>query len=258
LTFKLLIPPQEAGLFSLSPDRQHVAIIQAGTYGAVDGKIVLFDQAGENRQEIMTFSAISSGSDNDFYPQVYWESDSSALNIAIPHKDLIYNDNTAPTTLWHVALDGTKTDQGKVQATIFGLPQWSDDGKHLVYLRHKGDISANQFELMIASGNGSNPTIYADGSVGTIGVPQWLPNSNKFIYSQGEPGDYWLGQPGQQPQVLPEKIFNPRFVDSSTYVYATTTGDTFDLRYAHLGDSSSTLITTIHSYGIFDALLVPD
>jgi hypothetical protein len=111
---------------------------------------------------------------------------------------------------------------------------------------------------MIASGDGSDPIRYASGTAGTIGIPQWLPNSDQFIYSQGEPGDYWLGQAGKPAQALPGKIFNPRFVDSSTYVFTTATGNTFDLRYAHLGDSSSTLIATVHSaISIFDAIAVP-
>ena len=257
-TYKQLLPSSQAGSFNLSPNHQHIAIVQSGTYGAVDGKISLVDGAGQNRKAVMNFSAVSSGSDDSFYLPTFWEADSAAFNIAIPHKDLVYNDNSALTTLWHVAVDGTETQLGSVQATVFGLPQWSDDGKTITYMRRLGDISTNQFELMIASGDGSNPITYANGTAGEIGVPHWLPNSNQFVYSQGELGDYWLGQAGQPPQALPGKIFNPQFIDSSTYVFATAPGDTFELRYAHIGDASSTLIATVHNVvPVFDALLVP-
>lgn len=253
LTFKLLIPPQEAGVFSISPDQQHIAIVQAGTYGAVDGKIILTNQDGENRQEIMTFSAISSGSDNDFYPQINWQADSSAFNIAIPHKDLIYNDNTAPTTLWHVTVDGTKTQLGTVQASFFGLPQWSPSGRNLLYMRHKGGISSNQFELV------DMPEVYATGEAGNLGTPQWLPasDSDLFIYQQGEPGDYWLGMPTQPAVPFHDKLFAPKFVDAARYVYATAPGDTFELRYANLSSPDSTLMATVHGAVVFDALIVP-
>jgi hypothetical protein len=252
-TIKLLIPTTQGGPFNLSPDKEHIAIVQSGTYGAVDGKISLIDKEGQSLQEMMTFSAVSSGSENDFVLPTFWQADNTAFNVAIPHKDLIYNDNTAPTTLWHIGVDGSKTQLGTVQATLFGLPKWSDDGKQTIYLRRVGNISTNQFELMLASGDGSNSTTYANGTAGTIGLPQWLPNSDQFIYSQGEPGDYWLGQAGKPAQALPGKIFNPHFVDSTTYVFINADGE---LRYAHLGDSSSTLIAGVNNTStLFDAHL---
>ncbi len=257
-TFQLLLPPSEAGLFNLSSDSQYIAMTQPGTYDQTDGKISLVDNSGQSRQDILNFPAVSTASDYDFYPQAFWETDSTAFNVAIPDKDLIYHDDTALTTLWHIATDGTKTQRGSIQATFFGLPQWSDDGKYIVYLHRVGDISANQFELIIADGDGKNPTVYASGEAGNMGIPQWLPKSEQFIYSQGEPGDYWLGQHDQPPHKIPEKIFNPRFVDSTTYVFATASGDAFELRYSRLGDTASTIIATVNnSIPIFDALLVP-
>ncbi len=53
--FKLLLPPSEGGTFNLSPDRQHIAIIQPGTYNQTDGKISLVDNSGQNRQDILNF-----------------------------------------------------------------------------------------------------------------------------------------------------------------------------------------------------------
>ncbi len=250
-----LLPSPQAGLFTLSPDNQQIAIVQAGGYNKTEGNIGLVNKSGQNRQDILTFTAVSTASDYDFYPQVFWEADSTAFNVAIPDKDLIYNDDTALTTLWHIVSDGTKTQNGSLQATFFGLPQWSDDGSHLLYLHRVGDITANQFELMIANGDGSNPTVYAKGDAGNIGMPQWLPKSDQFIYSQGEPGDYWLGQIGQAPQQIPGKLLNPRFVDSTTYVFANPAGE---LRYAHLGSGDSTLIAAVNNPSpIFDALLLP-
>ncbi len=257
-TLELLLPPSEGGFFNLSPDNQHIAIIQSGSYGESDGKISLVDSSGQGRQDILTFTAVSTASDYDFYPQVFWEANSTGFNIAIPEKDLIYNDDTALAALWHIAIDGTNIQRGSVQATFFGLPQWSDDGANLVYLHRVGDITTNQFELMIATGDGTNPSIYASGEAGNIGMPHWLPNSDQFIYSQGEPGDYWIGQAGQSPQQFPEKLFSPYFVDSRTYVYTTNVGNMFELRYAQLGGTTSTLIASVHdAVPLFDAILVP-
>ncbi len=254
-TYKQLIPSPQAGYFKLSPDGHHIAVIRPGAYNAVDGKISLVDRAGQNRLELLNFPAVSTASDYDFYPQPFWETDSTAFNLAIPDKDLVYHDDTALTTLWRLAADGTKIQRGTLQATFFGQPQWSDDGEHIAYLRHRGDITTNEFEMVIASGDGSNPITYTAGAAGHMGVPQWLPDSDQFIYAQGEPGDYWLGQLDQPPQAIPEKIFSPRFVDSMTYVFGTINGE---LRYAHLGSVNSTLIAEfLGGVPIFDALLVP-
>jgi hypothetical protein len=214
------------------------------------------DINGQNHLDVLNFPAVGTASDYNFYPQLFWEADNSAFNLAVPDKDLVYRDDSALTTLWRITVDGTKTQRGTLQATFFGLPQWSYDGTQIIYLHRKGDITTNQFELMLASGDGSKPVVYATDSAGAIGLPQWLPNSHQFIYSQGEPGDYWLGELGQPPRALPEKIFNPRFVDSTTYVFSNSTSE---LRYAHLGDATSTLIATIHNATlIFDAILAPN
>lgn len=254
-TFQLLLPPSEGGLFDLSPDRQHIAIIQSGTYNQTEGKISLVDHSGQSRQDILNFPAVSTASDYDFYPQVFWQPDSTAFNVAIPDKDLIYHDDTALTALWHIGTDGTKTQQGSLQGTFFGLPVWSDDGKYLAYLRRKGDITTNQFELVTDDGDGKNPIVYTSGAAGYFGTPEWLPNSDQFIYPQGTPGEWWIGQPDQAPLQLPENFFSPHFVDATTYVFGTINGE---LRYARLGSTDSILIAKITGgVPMFDALLLP-
>jgi hypothetical protein len=257
-SYKQILSSGQAGSFSVSPDGQHIAIMQSGAYNTAEGKISLVDQKGESRIDVLSFPAVSTASDYDFYPQINWLQDSSGLDVAIPDKDLVYHDDTALTSLWQISSDGAKTQRGMVQASFFGLPQWSSDGKYLAYLRHKGDITTNQFEMIIAGGDGSNPAVYASGRAGNIGLPQWLPDSDQFIYAQGEPGDYWLGQIGQPPQQFPTKIFAPQFVDANTYVFATASGDAFDLRFANLGETTSTLIATVHNtVPVFNAVSVP-
>lgn len=257
-TYRQILPSGQAGSFSTSPDGQHIAILQPGTFNTADATISLIDPQGDNRLDVLSFPAVSTAADYNFYPQINWLARGSSLNVATPDKDLVYHDDTALTTLWQINADGTKTQRGTVQASFFGLPQWSSDGKYLAYLRHKGDITTNQFEMVIANGDGSSPAVYASGSAGNIGLPQWLPDSDQFIYGQGEPGDYWLGQIGRPPQQIPTKIFAPQFVGASTYVFATAPGDAFDLRFAHLGETTSTFIATVHNpVPIFDAVSVP-
>jgi hypothetical protein len=155
-------------------------------------------------------------------------------------------------------VDGGRDNLGSVPASFFGQPQWSDDATSLTYLRRTGSGNSNDFELMMANGDGGNPTVYASGQAGTIEPPAWIPGTNQFAYAQGNPGEYWLGGVGVSPERLPpdgELIYFPLFVDNSTYVYATGYGETFDLRYRRLGDSEPVTVATVTGgFSVFDVV----
>ena len=91
----LLLPPGEGGAFSISPDRQHIALIQAGLYEETQGNIRFMDTQTDVLQEVLSFDAVSTGAEYRFYPEVFWEADSRAIRIAIPDQDLIYAEETS-------------------------------------------------------------------------------------------------------------------------------------------------------------------
>ncbi len=255
----LLLSSGEGGAFSLSPDRQHIALIQSGLYGELQGQIRFMDILQTDAlQASLSFDAVSTGAEYRFYPEVFWEADSSALRVAIPDKDLIYDEeSSAATALWRLPVAGSYEQIGSVSASFFGLPRWSSDSTYIVYLRRVGSLTSNQFELMIADGSGENPLQYARGEAGSFGMPDWLPKSLQFIYPQGEPNQYWLGNPSTPPQPLIERVFNPHFVDNSSMVYVAVSGSSVELRYLQLDNPTSSLIATLNSpEWIFDALLI--
>ena len=255
----LLLPPGEGGAFSISPNQKWIAVISAGTYDHGAAHIRLIDAATGSLQEILSFPAVSTGSEYRFYPQVFWEADSRAFRAAIPDKDLIYDEvNSPPVVLWHFGVDGSSEKIGSVSASFFGLPSWSDDGNHLAYLRRAGEVTNNQFDLFLADGDGDNPVKYASGEAGSFGFPIWIPNSMQFIYAQGEPGTYWLGSLDVQPVRLAEQMFNLTFLENQQIVYASAPVSPFELRYTHVGDDQSVLIATLaNQFPVFDAIIVP-
>lgn len=255
LMYQQIVPTPQAGVFHISPDGLKVAFAQPGTYDSAEGTIRLVELAGLKELNHFNFPAVSSGASYDFYPSVNWIADSQSVKVGIPQKALVYADASALTTLWQLSSDGTQTQIDTVQASIFGQPKWSDDGAILGYMRHKGDITTNEFDLMIAAGDGKNPIIYASGAAGSFGIPEWLTNSDQFIYPQGAPGEWWIGQPDQPPQKIPNKLYSPHFVDATTYVFGTTNGE---LRYSRLGSTDSVLIAKIRgAVPLFDARLIP-
>jgi hypothetical protein len=253
----LLLPPGEGGAFSISPDRKWISIISAGEYDHEDARIRLLDAATCNTQEILAFPAVSTGSEYRFYPQIFWETNSSAFRVAIPDRDLIYDElKSMPAVLWRIGIDGSSEKAGSVSASFFGLPSWSDDGQHLAYLRRAGALSSNQFDLFLADGDGENSVKYASGEAGSFGFPNWIPNSAQFIFAQGEPGTYWLGSPVTQPVRLAESMFNFAFLTDGQIVYASAPVSPFELRYRHVGDNSSLLIAAVEDpFPGFDAVI---
>ena len=128
----------------------------------------------------------------------------------------------------------------------------------MTYIRRKGEITANQFELLVTDGANQSVTVYATGTAGTISGANWFPNTNHFFYGLGDIGDFWLGAPDQPPQRLNGRIVYPHFVDDRTYVYATYPGSPYELRYAQIGRDDSQLIAAFNNpYPSLDALLIP-
>jgi hypothetical protein len=267
-----IFPPGQGGDFTFSPDHKHLALVYPGEYGTEDGLISLVTLSNFHRSRALNFPAVSTASNYKFYPQISWDNSvyergeirwrGTSFFVALPDKDLIYNVAGIPLVqLWNIPLDLLATYMGPpIRASLFGLPGWSASGQYLAYVRQAAAVADNQLELVVTStvSRGTDAVVYASGTTGTLGVPHWLPVSEQFIYPQGEPGDYWLGAPDQPSQRLPEKMYYPHFVDSATYVYATYPGDPYELRYARMGDSNSTVIAIVANPApVLDALLVP-
>jgi hypothetical protein len=258
----MLLPPGEGGAFSFSPDRQHLAVMNPGIYDGDEGFIHILDAQTAIQENLLSFPAVSTGSEYRFYPEVFWEADSSALRVAIPDKDLIYDEEGSPSVaLWRLSVDGSQAQIGVADASFFGLPRWSQGTAYMTYLHRVGDRTSNQFDLMLADGDGTNAVTYASGEAGALGVPIWLPAtaSTQFVYPFDQSGEYWLGSPDTSPSRLPHNIYNPCFVDGEGFVFATAFPNTFELHYARLNDPTATLIATVNTpIPIFDARLMND
>jgi hypothetical protein len=255
-----LLPAGEGGSIHISPDRQQIALVYPGNYGVQDGRIRVIDPLAQSRDDLFFFTGISTGANFPFFTPVQWSPDSDALYLAVPDKDLIYGDDgTLPVRLWRLT-PGTEDREvlGAVPASFFGLPRWSEDQARLLYLRRLASAADNQFELIIANQDGSNPARYDTGVVGGFGLAEWLPDSLQFVYVNGEAGQYTIGRPGAARQPVSERLFAPRFLNTVLVVYASHPAQTFDLRYMRLdGNPSERIATITHPVPVFDAVLTP-
>jgi hypothetical protein len=255
----LLLVPGEGGAFSISPDRQHIATVYPGTYGTQDAVIRITDPLARATDELLFFVGVSTGASYKFYPELYWTPDSSAVLVAIPDADLIYDESAAPpTTLWRlpIATPSARDIIGTLQTSFFGLPRWSSNGEQMVYLRRAEGATDNTFELYVAAGDGTNPVLYASGEIGTLEPARWLHATETFTYVQN--GVLWLGSANNPPQRLPnadELVISVMFTESPLYVFTSFGQNGAELRYARLDDraSPSLLIAAVS-----DAALVFD
>ncbi len=257
----LILPRTDGGHFAISPDRQRIALAYPGTYGRQDGRIRVVDPLGQrDARDLLYFFGVSTGAEYKFYPDLFWEADSSALRVALPDSDLVYDDvNSPPVDLWRLGVDGSRERVGDATASFFGLPLWTDNAFGLVYLRRMETATSNRFELVVANGDGGDPIGYITGEAGTLQPPRWLPGSSQFVYVQGEPGTYWLGRQGIPPRRLPDDrsvMFSPVFVGGDVYVYATAQTAPFEVRYARLDSASVTIATVTTPVPVLDAVLV--
>ncbi len=252
-----IFPPREGGRFTISPNGQWIAITYPGTYGNRDGRISVLNAATLDKRDIFSFVGVSTGSEYRFYPTIYWQTDSAAFRVAIPDADLIYDEINKQTELWRMTIDGVTQQIGIIPASFFGQPGWSSDASQITYLRRVGNIEDNQFELIVANGNGENPITYLTAQTGLFEPPQWIPGTTRFGYTFGEPGTYWVGERGQPPHRFPnetESAFSPIFANDFM-VFSTTPSDGgVELRYIRLGETESNLIADVDApYPIFKA-----
>ncbi len=238
------------GDFTISPDGKYVALMTSGTYDGSSSQISIVNSKTFEEVAALTFPTVSMASEMRFYPEIFWEADGQGLRVAIPDADAIYTDDgSLPVALWRVTINGETEKIGEVPASFFGLPRWSFDGQHLLYMQRVGGATSNTFEMMLAAGDGTNPLVYARGEAGTIGSPRWLTDAPEFVFNQGEAGAYWLGASDKPPARLAGMLYRPLFLENGWYVYQ----EAGELRYARLGDDQVVTIARLKFSAITDA-----
>ncbi len=261
-----LLADGQGGDFAISPDGAALALVTPGFYGAAQGLIRLVDPQGQPLAELLSFEAVSTASEYAFYPNPHWLPDSSALLVAIPDRDLIYPPGAGETprlaALWRLEPDGPATQIGGVPATFFGLPRWSPDGAWLTYLQQEGDPAENRLTLVLAQGDGTQPTPIVSGAVGALEPPLW--DGDGFTYTFGAPGQVWRVQPGRPPVPFAggDPAFALRWADATAAVYASAATTPYELRLFDLDNPIPAMIAAVGGaaeggFPAFDALRTP-
>ncbi len=184
-----IFAPDAGGDFTLSPDGTHAVIVQpqSVSLAAVDGS--------DLHSNVITYTAVTTYSEYQYYAQPVWRPDSSDFGIAIPSDDPLAARTSG--TIWSVSSpDGAATQLGQIGGDFFFIqsgaaPSLSPNLDWVGFLR-PGASSSSPPNLIMAHPDGSALATYDQGQVRWEG---WSPNAVRFAYGSGGPFQLHIGVP---------------------------------------------------------------
>jgi Tol biopolymer transport system component len=262
--FTTLLPPGEGGEFYYSPDGSRIAVV-------TPGEISLVDADGGQREQVLTYTPVNTGSEYRFYAQPAWASDSRSLRVAIP-PPVPHAQPAEQTTLWHIATDGTPA---RMLTSIDAAPlagteaiAFSPNLEFVAYaqLRQAEGASPAEAEPWLGVRRLANDDWQAYPYAGNF--VRWAPDSRRFAFLAGrESPQLRIGQwsggilPGSLDSGTP--VFDVRWVDAEHYLVVARSRaqrgparDGWDLILADI-QGSSTILASMAGWPRYDLAVVP-
>lgn len=188
-----LLPYGQGGVFVFSPDGARVALLQ-------ETSLAVADADGAHRRVLLTYQS-EAGALGMAHPPLYpvvppaarlWSPDGQSLRLAVFETPDTHG-RCPRQAVFRLPLDAPAEWLGCEGETP--LPEASPDGRWLGYSHAVGGVA----EVVIANADGSNPQVVAPGV-----FAGWLPDSQGFLYRQGERQNerLYLGTPGGPPRLL--------------------------------------------------------
>jgi len=230
LEIKTILPPGQGGEFIFAPDGSRVAVSTP-----TDISVVPAD--GGSRLNVLTYEQVNTYSEYPYYAKPVWSPDSSFLLAAIPPVDPLAQPRES-TSIWHMPIDGKQATQiGGVFAApvISSEVTFSPDLQYLLFFRETGAPHENLSELYITKFDGSEERAYIKAPL--IHFLAWSPDSNRFVYRQGDAWEGKLGGLNQLPIVFtnnPNAIFDIEWIDENNFLVLRDKAQNFVLTFESL------------------------
>jgi hypothetical protein len=247
------------GNWAASPDGSYVAFSYATGVGLVsaDGSTL--------RRDVVTFPSIITYSEYQFKPDLFWQADSLAFNLAVPSADPMAPDPSA--SLYRVSTDGVVQGLATVPGNfVFGgniRPAFSPTGAFAVYSQiQSGSSQTEDVHLLRLSGDVPSDTIVDTRDL-VIGGG-WSPNGDHFAYAStpgSVPGSgYDLGLEGPIQPWAPglTQLVRLEWRDPTTFYFIGTINNAaFGLYRQTLGAEPVLLASGLPSQAGLDVRLAP-
>lgn len=242
----------EGGKFAFSPDGAHLVI-------STPTKVMMMDANGKNLRTLVTFDFVSTYSEYSYHPSVVWAPDSSYALVAVSSPEPFESD--ASSSLWRLPLTGDAVHLATLRGEFLHITRedglWAPDRARIVYTRRPLGSSDYERELVVADGNGGNPTVYAVGELCfqycalKSNFQGWSPDSHRFIFWQDD--SLYLGQFDQPPMPLllldeTHSVDCFSWIDEETFVYATGEREARSIRVGQIGDPYYTIVGSLEGH----------
>ena len=212
-----------AGMFYYSPDGSQIAL-------STPTSISLINADGSNRRDnVLTYPAVITYSEYQWYSFPKWWPDSSQLNVVIPSADPLAPGATM--TVWNIPLNGTPPlllGTYTTDMALFGADTLiSPDMSLVAYGQRVGPPANNTWDLHIAELNGASDVVFATGDLRFVA---WSPDSGWFVFTDNQV--YKVAQVGNGvwPMADTPPARDMEWVDSNRFIYLSGNSGSWDLR----------------------------
>jgi hypothetical protein len=245
----VVFPMGEGGMFFYSPDGAQIALVKQSQIDLVNA------DGGNRRSAVLTYPAVRTYSEYEYYPTPVWSADAASISVAVPPPAPL-DDLTAVTTLWRISTAGGVAEQtGSILTAPLRWPLLSPDGQRVVFLA-PAEGSPGPLNLSLAGAvGGSGIELYTNNG-GT--VDQWTPDSARFVYHEHNAAAAMLGTSGAPAVPLTDSldVRSVLFAADGRAVFLSMVETTWEVRYC-LPTAPSRLIASFpasDNYPLIDTL----
>jgi len=222
----------KGGNFNVSPDGKKVAIVKPTSL-----TILFLDGSFEITP--LSFPAMITYSEGQYYPIPVWAADSTHLRIVIPPVDPLADQNAMTISIYDVPTDGDPAVLLKqVQVRPFSQFPISPDLQWLLYLT-TDNPAENTVAVHLASLSGTQDVIELTARLDNL---FWTPASNGFVVQISDPESsevYGLQSTQNSDLTDTKRVESIQFIDNTRFFFIHDTGTFYELRMGTLGYPSS-------------------
>jgi Tol biopolymer transport system component len=241
----LLFEAGQGGKFTYSPDGSKIALV-------TPEKLSVVNADGSNRIEFLTFPAIYTYSEWNFYPQPVWASDASYLRVAIPPQDPLGNP-ASPTLVWHIPLNDSEpyiAGEFVSAPAYFSKPLISPDTIQIIYLAPEGEVF-DVFDLWHLDLTTSYQTPI---HIGNLSLHNWNPDSSRFVFSQDFGAQFYVAGNQIPPDIISDVPVrrNLEWISPDQFIFTSGENEYWELRIGTLGEGSTMIAQPFGEFFSFD------
>lgn len=242
-----LLTAGSGGFYHYSPDGSQIAIVTGSD-------ISLINSDGTNRRSsILSYDPVLTYSEYEYHAVPQWSPDGSFLRVSIPYSDSL-GEPSMPGYLYQLPTDGSSAVfLGNVNFAPITAGVYSPDLTQLAYVEQIGDPADNNFALMTANFNGTEPVEIVQAGLNFTG---WSPDSNHLAYATWTPRAFFIAQSGiaGSGSLISTESDQFNWISNDRFVFISMSEPNWEIHIGSIGEPS-TLIASLADGERFPSLV---